>query len=338
MALYPKRGFPDGLAVRFLQIQLPADVLDEAKRKSIQIDAVVLSGGASQMPIIKRSLGEILEDDSIPVRIYRPCEAVSFGAARYAEGFASVPITVKSISASVKGKFVVGQTMSANDINVWVTMSDGERLHNPEGITTSSLKLSTSANKITVSYKGVSTVLTVYAKEIIEPTKAKIESTPKPPMQTSVQTVVKMPIQPVVSAVKENKSNSILVQKADYSYGILVASQDKLDGEVLVLIKGDEQLPAVSKEIRFRTESGNFTFRIYKSLAKGTFDKISDVEKEAQSVMRMPFELPINSGFSFRMTVQEDYNIKVECIMDDGMIFTKNTSDSLGQLFSRGVN
>lgn len=62
------------------------EALDEAKSKSIKIDAIVLSGGASQMPMVENALREAIEDKSIPIKIYRPSEAVSFGAARYAYG------------------------------------------------------------------------------------------------------------------------------------------------------------------------------------------------------------------------------------------------------------
>ena len=315
-------------------MQMVADVLENAKQKRISIDAVVLSGGASQMPIVKNSLDEMLEDEKIPVRVYRPSEAVSFGAARYAKGFASIPITVKSIVANTSGEFLVGQTLNLSDINVWVTMSDGERIKNPAGLTTSSLVLTSPSNKITVSYKGASTVLTVYAKELKNPPTSHTTSPAKSVVNPSIKPVMQYS-EPIVAS---RKSNSVLVQKADYSYGILVASKEKIDGEVQVLVKGDEQLPALSKEVRFRTDSGNVTFRIYRSLDKGSFDKISDVEKKAQSIMWMSFELPLNSEFSFRISVQEDYNIKAECILDDGTVYAKNTSDSLGQLFSRGVN
>lgn len=62
------------------------DAYEEAKKKNIKIDAIVLSGGSSQMPMVKAGLKDALGDENIPIRIYRPNVAVSFGAARYAFG------------------------------------------------------------------------------------------------------------------------------------------------------------------------------------------------------------------------------------------------------------
>lgn len=62
------------------------EAYEEAKKRNIKIDAIVLSGGSSQMPMVKAGLHDALGDENVPVRIYRPNMAVSFGAARYAFG------------------------------------------------------------------------------------------------------------------------------------------------------------------------------------------------------------------------------------------------------------
>lgn len=216
-------------------MEMVANVVDEARRKNISIDAVVLSGGASQMPIVKEQLNDLLKGENIPIRTYRPSKAVSFGAARYAKGF----------------------------------------------------------------------------------NKADTVSKPTPKL------------------VLESTSNTILEQMADYSYGFLLPSSDRLEGEVSVLIKGDEKLPAVSSKMKLRTESGSVVLRLYRSLEKGVFDRIVDVENMAQSIMRIPFELPRNSDFDVSIVVQEDYNVRVICVSEDGKIFQKSTSDTLGVLYSR---
>lgn len=58
-------------------------LLGQAEQNGITIDAIVLSGGGSRMPMVKRSL-EALAEGKYPVTLYRPSEAVSYGAARYA--------------------------------------------------------------------------------------------------------------------------------------------------------------------------------------------------------------------------------------------------------------
>lgn len=67
----------------FQTLELVGNVLDDAASAGIKIDYIVLSGGASQMPMVRNGLQELLEDE-YPIVLYRPSEAVSFGASRYA--------------------------------------------------------------------------------------------------------------------------------------------------------------------------------------------------------------------------------------------------------------
>ncbi len=71
-------------------------LMERAKDDEVPVDAVVLSGGASQMPMVINGLRQLLREDDIPVRIYRPSTAVSYGAARYAYGRASEPKTAQA--------------------------------------------------------------------------------------------------------------------------------------------------------------------------------------------------------------------------------------------------
>lgn len=66
-------------------LELVQNVLDEAASSGIQIDCIVLSGGASKMPMVRNSL-EKLVDGQYPIILHRPSEAVSYGAARFAYG------------------------------------------------------------------------------------------------------------------------------------------------------------------------------------------------------------------------------------------------------------
>lgn len=65
-------------------LELVESMMERAKEQGIKVDAVVLSGGASQMPMVEKGLRELLKDEKISIRKYRPSEAVSYGAARYA--------------------------------------------------------------------------------------------------------------------------------------------------------------------------------------------------------------------------------------------------------------
>jgi molecular chaperone DnaK (HSP70) len=59
--------------------------LEQAQSRSIKVDAIILSGGSSQIPVIRQALTE-LTGGKLPVDIYRPSKAVAYGAARYAQG------------------------------------------------------------------------------------------------------------------------------------------------------------------------------------------------------------------------------------------------------------
>ncbi len=69
-------------------LEIVLQMLDDAHQNHIQVDCIVLSGGSSRMPMITRSL-EMITDGELPVMLYRPSEAVSFGASRYASGLSS---------------------------------------------------------------------------------------------------------------------------------------------------------------------------------------------------------------------------------------------------------
>lgn len=66
-------------------LELVDNVIRQAKKDKIKIDSVILSGGASRMPMVEEGLNQLL-GKSIPIQVYRPSEAVSYGAARYAYG------------------------------------------------------------------------------------------------------------------------------------------------------------------------------------------------------------------------------------------------------------
>lgn len=70
-------------------LELVQTMLEDSQANGIPIHGIVLSGGASKMPVVKRSLEQLVEG-TLPVVLYRPSEAVSYGAARFAYGIQPV--------------------------------------------------------------------------------------------------------------------------------------------------------------------------------------------------------------------------------------------------------
>lgn len=66
-------------------MELVEEIREEAQSKGVTIDAVVLSGGSSNIPVIRETLYKVVEN-KLPVEIYRPSFGVTFGAARAAYG------------------------------------------------------------------------------------------------------------------------------------------------------------------------------------------------------------------------------------------------------------
>ena len=59
-------------------------MLRYAKSHGISIDAIVLCGGSSAMPMVRSGLEQLARQQEIRVEAHRPSSAVAFGAARYA--------------------------------------------------------------------------------------------------------------------------------------------------------------------------------------------------------------------------------------------------------------
>lgn len=71
-------------------MELVAKQFHTAQKKGINVNAVILSGGCSNIPYIKKLIEETTEN-KIPVSVYKPSSAVSFGAARVAFALEDVP-------------------------------------------------------------------------------------------------------------------------------------------------------------------------------------------------------------------------------------------------------
>ena len=61
------------------------DVLAQGRSAGVKIDRIILTGGGSHMPMLRRGVEELVRGEC-PVEPYRPERAVSYGAARYAWG------------------------------------------------------------------------------------------------------------------------------------------------------------------------------------------------------------------------------------------------------------
>ena len=70
-----------------------AQMLETAQKKGVAIQEIVLTGGASQIPLIQRLLEDTFGDAQLRVRQFRPPHAVVGGAARYAFDLQAKPIT-----------------------------------------------------------------------------------------------------------------------------------------------------------------------------------------------------------------------------------------------------
>lgn len=66
-------------------------MLSEAEKKGIRVDRIVLTGGASQMPMVRRKLQELVGDRYTIEEPYQPSKAVSFGAALYGAYIPAAP-------------------------------------------------------------------------------------------------------------------------------------------------------------------------------------------------------------------------------------------------------
>ena len=73
-------------------------------------------------------------------------------------------VTEVSLEAKVNGKHYVGDTLSASDFTVTVTMSDGSTVKNPAGWNADKLTLDAETTVITITYKNLSTQVTVKAE------------------------------------------------------------------------------------------------------------------------------------------------------------------------------
>lgn len=60
------------------------EMMEHAKEKNVKVNEIILTGGSSQVPLIKQEIDKVYGAEGITVRVFRPSFAVVNGAARYA--------------------------------------------------------------------------------------------------------------------------------------------------------------------------------------------------------------------------------------------------------------
>ena len=112
-----------GRKLIYQTLELVDNVMQQAKKDKIKIDTVILSGGASQMPMVKDGLKRLLGDEGITIQLYRPSTAVSYGAARYAYGRGNKvhePPVLENYSEYCYGIWVPSEENLAGIVNVMI--------------------------------------------------------------------------------------------------------------------------------------------------------------------------------------------------------------------------
>ncbi len=101
-------------------LELVDNVMQQAKKEKIRIDSVILSGGASQMPMVAEGLRQLLGDEGITLQIYRPSVAVSYGAARYGYGRAEIEPGPKPNPEPIPRETTILEKYSDYCYGIWV--------------------------------------------------------------------------------------------------------------------------------------------------------------------------------------------------------------------------
>lgn len=290
-------------------IEMTNDIFEETKKQNIKIDAVVLSGGSSQIPIIKQSLEEILEN-KVPIHIYRPSSAVSFGAARYAYGERK---RILEEEEAKKRRKEEERRRKAEEEKRKREIEEERRKHELE---VARLRDEAEKKRKEEEYRRAR------EKKELEIKNAELER-----MKSELQEQLR-------AASRTRSSSSVLEQVADYSYGIWIPSQENLAGEIFMLVKAGEKLPAESSKIKLGTADFETTIKLYRSKNKGMFSRIVDIENMAQSILWPKFPTDAGSTCEISIIVKEDYNIDVVCELENGTRIVKSTADDLGKLYN----
>ena len=223
-------------------LELTQRMIEDAVSEGIKIDAIVLSGGSSRIPIVQNALKEIA--NKIPILLYRPSEAVSFGAARYALGIRKPKPIPKLVPDTAP-----------------VPEPDPDTKENEQKM-----------NRITA------------------------------------------------------ESNTQLEQFTEYKYGIFQEVNGQLEGTVSFLLNQGEKLPVTSKEVLLKSLSSQIQIKVFRSKEK-KFNKTEELPERCHSIQWFKFDVPKETICKFTITIEEDGNVVVCCLLPDGKMFKKSTAD-----------
>lgn len=295
-------------------IDMTNDIFDEMTRKNIKIDAIVLSGGSSQIPIIRQSLEEVLGKE-VPIHIYRPNSAVSFGAARYAYG--------------EKIRILNEERRRIEEEERRRQLEEEERRRQ--------LKEKERRRQLEEEKRKHQIEIARLRDEKEKREKEEEYRREKEKKEHEIKELEKLKNdlqrQLNVETNEPKRSSSILEQVTDYSYGIWIPSQENLAGEIFMLVKAGEKLPAKSSKIKLGTAAFETTIKLYRSKSKGSFSRIIDIENMAQSILWPKFSTEAGSTCEISIIVKEDYNIDIICELENGTRIIKSTVDNLGKLY-----
>ena len=129
-----------------------------------------------------------------------------------------VPVP-QSLAVKVRGDVYVGDTLSAGDFTVTVTMSDGSTKKNPAGWAADQLYLASSQTVITVTYQGLTSQVTVNASE-----RSTEAPTMEAPTEVPTNPLVEVPVQSSFSLDRGAAETAWNIQK-----GIIESQAFNLD-------------------------------------------------------------------------------------------------------------
>lgn len=163
-----------------------AEVLSEETTASSETEATSSDEGAFEETVLETAQDEETREENVSEEVTVAEESEVETAAPETTPAPTeaettqAPVTVISVTGKANGTHYIGDTLSAVDFEIIVSMSDGTTLTNPAGFEVSPLTLSAASNTLTCSYGGVSSTFTVAAAERPAEAPTQVPTTPEP--------------------------------------------------------------------------------------------------------------------------------------------------------------
>ena len=122
------------------------------------------------------------------------------------------------------------------------------------------------------------------------------------------------------------ESNTQLEQFTEYKYGIFQEVNGQLEGTVSFLLNQGEKLPVTSKEVLLKSLSSQIQIKVFRSKEK-KFNKTEELPERCHSIQWFKFDVPKETICKFTITIEEDGNVVVCCLLPDGKMVKKSTAD-----------